>query len=136
MLGWVDARFPLTKLWNEHLAKYYAPKNFNFWYYFGSLALFVLVIQIVTGIWLTMNYKPSAAEAFASVEYIMRDVEWGWWIRYMHSTGASAFFIVIYLHMFRALLYGSYKKPRELLWLTGMFLYFTLMGEASAAEGL
>jgi len=130
LLGWVDARFPLTKLWNEHLAKYYAPKNFNFWYYFGSLALFVLVIQIVTGIWLTMNYKPSAAEAFASVEYIMRDVEWGWWIRYMHSTGASAFFIVIYLHMFRALLYGSYKKPRELLWLTGMFLYFTLMGEA------
>ncbi len=130
LLGWVDARFPLTKLWNEHLAEYYAPKNFNFWYYFGSLALFVLVIQIVTGIWLTMNYKPSAAEAFASVEYIMRDVEWGWWIRYMHSTGASAFFIVIYLHMFRALLYGSYKKPRELLWLTGMFLYFTLMGEA------
>jgi len=130
LLGWVDARFPLTKLWNEHLANYYAPKNFNFWYYFGSLALFVLVIQIVTGIWLTMNYKPSAAEAFASVEYIMRDVEWGWWIRYMHSTGASAFFIVIYLHMFRALLYGSYKKPRELLWLTGMFLYFTLMGEA------
>jgi len=130
LLAWVDARFPLTKLWNEHLAKYYAPKNFNFWYYFGSLALFVLVIQIVTGIWLTMNYKPSAAEAFASVEYIMRDVEWGWWIRYMHSTGASAFFIVIYLHMFRALLYGSYKKPRELLWLTGMFIYFTLMGEA------
>lgn len=127
---WVDARFPLMKLWNEHLAKYYAPKNFNFWYYFGSLALLVLVIQIVTGIWLTMNYKPSAAEAFASVEYIMRDVEWGWWIRYMHSTGASAFFIVIYLHMFRALLYGSYKKPRELLWLTGMFIYFTLMGEA------
>ena len=127
---WVDARFPLMKLWNEHLAKYYAPKNFNFWYYFGSLALLVLVIQIVTGIWLTMNYKPSAAEAFASVEYIMRDVEWGWWIRYMHSTGASAFFIVIYLHMFRALLYGSYKKPRELLWLSGMFIYFTLMGEA------
>ena len=127
---WVDARFPLMKLWNEHLAKYYAPKNFNFWYYFGSLALLVLVIQIVTGIWLTMNYKPSAADAFASVEYIMRDVEWGWWIRYMHSTGASAFFIVIYLHMFRALLYGSYKKPRELLWLSGMFIYFTLMGEA------
>ena len=127
---WVDARFPLMKLWNEHLAKYYAPKNFNFWYYFGSLALLVLVIQIVTGIWLTMNYKPSADDAFASVEYIMRDVDWGWWIRYMHSTGASAFFIVIYLHMFRALLYGSYKKPRELLWLSGMFIYFTLMGEA------
>jgi len=130
LLDWIDARFPLTKLWNEHLAKYYAPKNFNFWYFFGSLALLVLVIQIVTGIWLTMNYKPSAEDAFASVEYIMRDVEWGWWMRYMHSTGSSAFFIVIYLHMFRALLYGSFKKPRELLWLTGMFIYLTLMGEA------
>ena len=130
LLNWIDARFPLTKLWNEHLAKYYAPKNFNFWYFFGSLALLVLVIQIVTGIWLTMNYKPSAEDAFASVEYIMRDVEWGWWMRYMHSTGSSAFFIVIYLHMFRALLYGSFKKPRELLWLTGMFIYLTLMGEA------
>jgi ubiquinol-cytochrome c reductase cytochrome b subunit len=129
-LGWIDARFPLTKTWNEHLAQYYAPKNFNFWYYFGSLALVVLVIQIVTGIWLTMNYKPSAEDAFASVEYIMRDVEWGWWIRYMHSTGASAFFIVIYLHMFRGLLYGSYKRPRELLWLTGMFIYLILMAEA------
>lgn len=130
LLAWVDARFPLLKLWNEHLARYYAPKNFNFWYFFGSLALVVLLIQIVTGIWLTMNYKPSAEHAFASVEYIMRDVEWGWWIRYMHSTGASAFFIVIYLHMFRALLYGSFKKPRELLWITGMFIYLTLMGEA------
>ncbi|HKK16037.1 MAG TPA: cytochrome bc complex cytochrome b subunit, partial [Gammaproteobacteria bacterium] len=130
LLDWVDARFPLLKLWNEHLAKYYAPKNFNFWYFFGSLALVVLVIQIVTGIWLTMNYKPSAEQAFASVEFIMRDVDWGWWIRYMHSTGSSAFFIVIYLHMFRALLYGSFKKPRELLWLTGMFIYLTLMGEA------
>ena len=129
-LGWIDARFPLTKIWNEHFAQYYAPKNFNFWYYFGSLALLVLVIQIVTGIWLTMNYKPSAEEAFASVEYIMRDVDWGWWIRYMHSTGASAFFIVIYLHMFRGLLYGSYKRPRELLWLTGMFIYLILMAEA------
>ena len=130
LISWIDARFPLLKLWNEHLAQYYAPKNFNFWYFFGSLALFVLVIQIVTGIWLTMNYKPSAEEAFASVEYIMRDVEWGWWVRYMHSTGSSAFFIVIYLHMFRALLYGSFKKPRELLWITGMFIYMTLMGEA------
>ena len=127
---WVDARFPLTKLWDEHLAKYYAPKNFNFWYYFGSFALLVFVIQILTGIWLTMNYKPSAEDAFASVEYIMRDVPWGWWIRYMHSTGASAFFVVIYCHMFRALLYGSYKKPRELLWLSGMGLYLVLMGEA------
>jgi len=127
---WVDDRFPLTKLWNEHLAKYYAPKNFNFWYFFGSLALLVLVIQFLTGIWLTMNYKPSAADAFASVEYIMRDVNGGWFIRYMHSTGASAFFIVIFLHMFRALLYGSYKKPRELLWLSGMGLYLIIMGEA------
>ena len=127
---WVDARFPLLQLWNDHLARYYAPKNFNFWYFFGSLALFVLLIQIVTGIWLTMNYKPSAENAFASVEYIMRDVEWGWWIRYMHSTGASAFFIVIYLHMYRAMLYGSYKRPRELLWIIGMLIYFTLMAEA------
>ena len=127
---WVDARFPLLQLWNDHLARYYAPKNFNFWYFFGSLALFILVIQIVTGIWLTMNYKPSAELAFASVEYIMRDVDWGWWIRYMHSTGASAFFIVIYLHMYRAMLYGSYKRPRELLWIIGMLIYFTLMAEA------
>lgn len=127
---WVDDRFPLMQQWNEHLAKYYAPKNFNVWYYFGSLALVVFVIQIVTGIWLTMNYKPAADLAFASVEYIMRDVDWGWWIRYMHSTGASAFFIVIYLHMYRALLYGSYKKPRELLWIIGMLIYLTLMGEA------
>jgi ubiquinol-cytochrome c reductase cytochrome b subunit len=127
---WVDARFPLMQMWNEHLARYYAPKNFNFWYFFGSLALLVLVIQIITGIWLTMNYKPAADLAFASVEYIMRDVEWGWWIRYLHSTGASAFFIVVYLHMFRALLYGSYKQPRELLWIIGMFIYLTLMGEA------
>ncbi|MEX2525486.1 MAG: cytochrome bc complex cytochrome b subunit [Gammaproteobacteria bacterium] len=127
---WIDERFPLMQQWNEHLAQYYAPKNFNFWYFFGSLALLVLVIQIVTGIWLTMNYKPSADLAFGSVEYIMRDVEWGWWIRYMHSTGASAFFIVIYLHMYRALLYGSYKKPRELLWIIGMFIYLTLMAEA------
>ena len=129
-LDWIDDRFPLTKTWNEHLAQYYAPKNFNFWYYFGSLALLVLVIQIVTGIWLTMNYKPSAEHAFASVEYIMRDVDWGWWIRYMHSTGSSAFFIVVYLHMYRALIYGSYKRPRELLWLTGMFIYLILMAEA------
>jgi ubiquinol-cytochrome c reductase cytochrome b subunit len=130
LLSWIDARFPLTKMWDEHLAKYYAPKNFNFWYFFGSLALLVLVIQIVTGIFLTMNYKPDAKLAFASVEYIMRDVDWGWLIRYMHSTGASAFFIVVYLHMFRALMYGSYKRPRELLWLFGMFIYLCLMAEA------
>ncbi|MCZ6500561.1 MAG: cytochrome bc complex cytochrome b subunit [Gammaproteobacteria bacterium] len=117
-------------MWREHISEYYAPKNFNFWYYFGSLAMLVLVIQIVTGIFLTMSYKPSSAEAFASVEYIMRDVNWGWLIRYMHSTGASAFFIVVYLHMFRAVLYGSYKKPRELLWLFGMLIYVALMAEA------
>ena len=130
MLGWVDARFPLTKMWNEHLAQYYAPKNMNFWYFFGSLSLLVLVNQIVTGIWLTMNYKPDAELAFASVEYIMRDVEWGWLLRYMHSTGASAFFIVVYLHMFRGLMYGSYKKPRELIWIFGMLIYLALMAEA------
>ena len=128
--NWIDARFPMTKMWEEHLSKYYASKNLNFWYYFGSLSLLVLVIQIITGIFLTMNYKPSAAEAFASVEYIMRDVEWGWLIRYMHSTGASAFFLVVYLHMFRAMLYGSYKKPRELIWLFGMLIYLALMAEA------
>jgi ubiquinol-cytochrome c reductase cytochrome b subunit len=130
LLGWVDARFPLTKLWNEHLAEYYAPKNFNFWYFFGSLALLVLVIQIATGIFLTMNYKPDAVLAFGSVEYIMRDVNWGWLIRYMHSTGASAFFIVVYMHMFRGMMYGSYKKPRELIWIFGMLIYLALMAEA------
>ena len=127
---WIDDRFPMTKMWKEQVSEYYAPKNMNFWYFFGSLALFVMVIQIVTGIFLTMNYKPSAADAFGSVEYIMRDVEWGWLIRYMHSTGASAFFVVVYLHMFRALLYGSYQKPRELLWIFGMLIYFVLMGLA------
>jgi len=130
VLDWVDARFPLTSLWNEQAGQYYAPKNFNIWYYFGSLALVVLANQILTGIWLTMNYKPSADMAFASVEYIMRDVNWGWLIRYMHSTGASLFFIVVYLHMFRGLLYGSYKRPRELLWIFGMLIYLALMAEA------
>ena len=127
---WVDDRFPLMTLWNDHLAKYYAPKNFNFWYYFGALSLVVFVIQILTGIWLVMNYKPDATLAFGSVEYIMRDVDWGWLIRYMHSTGASMFFVVIYLHMMRALLYGSYKQPRELVWILGMCLYLALMAEA------
>jgi ubiquinol-cytochrome c reductase cytochrome b subunit len=130
LLGWIDARFPLSSMWYDHLAKYYAPKNFNFWYYFGSLALLVLVIQILTGIWLTMNYKPDANLAFNSVEYIMRDVNWGWLIRYMHSTGASFFFIVVYLHMFRGLIYGSFKKPRELIWIFGMIIYVCLMAEA------
>ncbi len=127
---WIDERFPMTKVWNEHLAQYYAPKNFNFWYFFGSLAMLVLVLQIVTGVWLAMNYKPDADLAFGSVEYIMRDVEWGWLIRYLHSTGASAFFIVIYLHMFRGLMYGSYRKPRELLWIIGMIVYLVMMATA------
>ncbi|MBP0600022.1 cytochrome bc complex cytochrome b subunit [Herbaspirillum sp. LeCh32-8] len=129
-LNWVDSRFPLTSTWKAHLSEYYAPKNFNFWYAFGSLALLVLVIQIVTGIFLVMHYKPDANLAFASVEYIMRDVPWGWLVRYMHSTGASAFFIVVYLHMVRGLLYGSYRKPRELVWLFGVGIFLCLMGEA------
>ena len=129
LLSWIDERFPLTATFEGHLSKYYAPKNFNFWYFFGSLALLVLVNQILTGIWLTMSYQPSAEKAFASVEYIMRDVEFGWLIRYMHSTGASAFFVVVYLHMYRAILYGSYRKPRELIWIFGMAIYLALMAE-------
>ena len=137
LLAWIDDRFPLTKVWREHLSEYYAPRNFNFWYFFGSLALLVLVIQIVSGIFLTMHYKPDASlnaagvpVAFASVEYIMRDVPWGWLIRYIHSTGSSAFFIVVYLHMYRGLLYGSYRGPRELLWLIGVVIFVALMAEA------
>ena len=130
LLNWVDNRFPLSKLYNEHLGEYYAPKNFNFWYFFGSLALLVLVIQIVTGIFLVMHYKPDASLAFASVEYIMRDVPWGWLVRYMHSTGASAFFVVVYLHMFRGMIYGSYRKPRELVWIFGCAIFLCLMAEA------
>jgi ubiquinol-cytochrome c reductase cytochrome b subunit len=130
LIDWIDERFPLTALIKEHASEYYAAKNFNTWYVFGVLAMVVLVIQLVTGIFLTMSYKPSAEDAFASVEYIMRDVQWGWLIRYMHSTGASAFFIVVYLHMFRAMMYGSYKRPRELLWLIGMVIYLALMAEA------
>ena len=129
--AWFNSRMPSAKaMWEVHMSKYYAPKNFNFWYYFGVLSLVVLVIQLVTGIWLLMSYQGSAEEAFASVEYIMRDVEWGWLIRYLHSTGASFFFVVIYLHMFRAMLYGSYKNPRELLWLFGMLIFVLLMAEA------
>jgi ubiquinol-cytochrome c reductase cytochrome b subunit len=130
LLNWVDNRFPLSKLYNDHLGSYYAPKNFNFFYIFGALSMLVLVIQIVTGIFLVMHYKPDAALAFGSVEYIMRDVPWGWLIRYMHSTGASAFFVVIYLHMFRGLIYGSYRKPRELVWLFGCGIFLCLMAEA------
>jgi len=128
--GWINARFPLDKMLKEHVTEYYAPKNVNVWYLFGALAIFVLALQLLTGIFLTMNYKPSATEAFGSVEYIMRDVEWGWLIRYLHSTGASAFFIVVYLHMFRGLMYGSYRAPRELLWIFGMVIYLALMAEA------
>ncbi|WP_456085709.1 cytochrome b [Marinicella gelatinilytica] len=130
IMDWFNARLPVTQFYKDHLSEYYAPKNFNFWYFFGSLALLVLVNQIVTGIWLTMHYKPDAAQAFGMVEYIMRDVPWGWLIRYLHTTGASAFFVVIYLHMFRGLLYGSYKKPRELIWVFGMIIYLALMAEA------
>lgn len=129
-MEWVDRRFPATKVWNEHLAEYMAAKNFNFWYLFGSLALLVLVIQILTGIFLTMHYKPDAALAFASVEYIMRDVPWGWLVRYLHSTGASAFFVIVYLHMFRGLIYGSHREPRELVWLIGCVIFVALMAEA------
>ena len=129
-MNWLDNRFPASKLYKEHMSEYYAPKNFNIWYIFGSLAMLVLVIQIVTGIFLTMNYKPEASLAFGSVEYIMRDVPWGWLIRYMHSTGASAFFVVVYLHMFRGLIYGSYRKPRELIWVFGCAIFLALMAEA------
>ncbi len=137
LLGWVDDRFPLTATYKAHLSEYYAPRNFNFWYFFGSLALLVLVLQIVTGIFLVMHYKPDGSlnaagvpVAFASVEYIMRDVDWGWLIRYLHSTGASAFFVVVYLHMFRGMIYGSYRKPRELIWIFGVIIYLALMAEA------
>ena len=129
-MTWVDNRFPASKLYKEHLSEYYAPKNFNFWYFFGALAMLVLVIQIVTGIFLTMHYKPDAALAFASVEYIMRDVPWGWLVRYMHSTGASAFFVIVYLHMWRGMIYGSYQKPRELIWIFGCAIFLALMAEA------
>lgn len=130
LMRWVDDRFPATQMMQDHLTKYYAPKNFNFLYLFGVLALLILINQILTGVWLTMSYNPSAEGAFRSVEYIMRDVEWGWLIRYMHSTGASAFFVVIYMHMFRALIYGSYKAPRELVWIFGATIYLLLMAEA------
>ncbi|MDN5782123.1 MAG: cytochrome b N-terminal domain-containing protein, partial [Luteimonas sp.] len=129
-MGWIEDRLPWLSFVSAHTATYYAPKNFNIWYLFGALAGVALVNQLLTGIFLAMHFKPSAAEAFSSVEYIMRDVPWGWLIRYMHSTGASLFFIVVYLHMFRALLYGSYKKPRELVWVLGMLVYLVLMAEA------
>ena len=130
LMGWVDERLPVTRAWETHMSKYYAPKNFNFWYFFGVLSILVLVNQLLTGIWLVMFYEPSSANAFASVEGIMRDVDYGWILRYMHSTGASAFFVVVYLHMFRGLMYGSYKAPRELVWIFGMTIYLALMAEA------
>ena len=126
---WVDARLPIVAAWKKHMSEYYAPKNFNIWYFFGVLSLVVLVIQLLTGIWLTMNYTATAEEAFASVEYIMRDIDYGWMLRYLHSTGASAFFFVVYIHMFRGLMYGSYQKPRELIWVFGMTIYLVLMAE-------
>ena len=129
VMDWVDARLPVTETYEKHMSKYYAPKNFNFWYLFGVLATVVLVNQLLTGIWLTMSYVPTGDGAFASIEYIMRDVEYGWMLRYMHSTGASAFFFVVYLHMFRGLAYGSYQKPRELIWILGMLIYIALMAE-------
>ncbi|MCG8537094.1 MAG: cytochrome b N-terminal domain-containing protein [Pseudomonadales bacterium] len=130
LMGWVDARFPATKMFEDHMSKYYAPKNFNVWYIFGSLAMIVLVNQLLTGIWLTMLYNPTGEGAFASVEMnMMRDVEWGWLLRYLHSTGASAFFVVVYLHMFRGMMYGSYRAPRELVWIFGMTIYLALMAE-------
>jgi ubiquinol-cytochrome c reductase cytochrome b subunit len=130
LMGWIDDRLPVTQAYEKHMSKYYAPKNFNFWYFFGVISMLMLVNQILSGIWLTMNYTPSAEAAFASVEYIMRDVEWGWLIRYLHSTGATFFFVAVYLHMMRALLYGSYQKPRELIWIFGMLIYLLLMAEA------
>jgi len=130
LLNWVEARIPMMRVANQHVLQYPAPRNMNMWYAFGFLATLVLVNQIVTGIWLTMNYEPSAERAFASVEYIMREVDYGWLLRYMHSTGASAFFVVVYLHMFRGMMYGSYQKPRELLWVFGMLIYLALMAEA------
>ncbi len=130
LMNWLDDRFPASKMAKEHLTEYFAPKNFNFWYFFGSLALMALVLQIVTGVLLAMNYKPDAGLAFDSVEYIMRDVWGGWFVRYMHSTGSSMFFIVIYLHMFRGLLYGSYRNPRELIWIFGMAIYLAMMATA------
>lgn len=129
-MEWVDARYPWTDFWKKHLSEYYAPRNFNFWYFFGSFSLLVFVMQILTGIWLVMEYTPTAEGSFASIQHIMREVRYGWLLRFMHTTGASAFFIVVYLHMYRGLIYGSYQKPRELVWLIGMVIYFLLLVEA------
>src|ERR1700733_6184349 len=130
LMGWIDARYPWTDFWKKHLSEYYAPRNFNFWYFFGSFSLLVFAMQILTGIWLVMEYTPTAEGSFASIQHIMRDVRYGWLLRFMHTTGASAFFVVVYLHMYRGLIYGSYRAPRELLWLIGMAIYLTLLLEA------
>src|SRR3989338_6069227 len=130
LMEWIDKRYPLTDFWEKHLSKYYAPRNFNFWYVFGALSLLVFVMQIFTGIWLVMEYTPTGESSFASVQHIMREVRFGWLLRFMHTTGASAFFVVVYLHMYRGLIYGSYQKPRELVWLIGMVIYFALLVEA------
>lgn len=129
-MEWVDKRYPWTDFWKKHLSEYYAPRNFNFWYFFGSFSLLVFVMQILSGIWLVMEYTPTADGSFASVQHIMREVRYGWLLRFMHTTGASAFFVVVYLHMYRAVIYGSYKKPRELVWLVGMAIYMLLLMEA------
>lgn len=130
LLGWIDKRYPLTAFWKKHISEYYAPRNFNFWYFFGSFSLLIFGAQIVSGIWLVMQYTPTADGSFQSVQHIMREVPYGWLLRFMHTTGASAFFVVIYLHMYRALIYGSYQKPRELVWLVGMIIYMMLLVEA------
>lgn len=130
VMEWIDKRYPWTAFWEQHLSKYYAPKNFNFWYFFGAFSLLAFVMQVVTGIWLVMEYTPTADASFSSVQHIMREVRYGWLLRFMHTTGASAFFVVIYLHMYRGVIYGSYKKPRELVWLIGMIIYFMLLMEA------
>lgn len=130
VLAWINKRYPLTEFWRKHLSEYYAPRNFNFWYFFGSFSLLVFVSQIVSGIWLVMEYVPTADGSFASVQHIMREVRYGWLLRFMHTTGASAFFAVVYLHMYRGLIYGSYQKPRELVWLVGMVIYLMLLIEA------
>lgn len=130
LLDWVDKRYPLTAFWKKHVSEYYAPRNFNFWYFFGSFSLLIFGAQIVSGVWLVMQYTPTADGSFQSVQHIMRDVPYGWLLRFMHTTGASAFFVVIYLHMYRALIYGSYQKPRELVWLVGMIIYMMLLVEA------
>ena len=129
LFNWLNTRLPIVNTFERHLSKHPVPKKVNFWYMFGALATVVLILQVVTGIWLMFGYESTEEGAFASIEYIMRDIEGGWIIRYMHTTGASMLFAVVYLHMFRGLLYGSYHKPRELVWIFGMAIYFVMMAE-------